>query len=136
MRTRTIILCALLASLAGASASLAAQSAPRRCSATFTGEVHRGPDAGVSLVGKLRVKIAPTGPLRGSLTHHENRVPVTGSLHRRALTLSFHLPGGLRITGVGVARRSVTTCSSLPTGGALRGPRHHDRGTWGVVWGT
>lgn len=136
MRKRTIIVSTLLASLAGTRAAPAAQPAPRRCSATFTGDVHAGPDADLSLIGELRVQIARTGRVGGALRHHGTSVPVTGSFHPRALELVFHLPGGLRVTGVGRAHQRVTTCSSLPAGGALRGPRHGDRGEWGVVWGT
>ena len=91
-------------SLPTASAMTTAASAAvsRHCMAPITATFGHGPDAGLSLVGKMSITLAANGEVTGELTHRGEAKPVkVGGMLRnhRLLGLSFDLHSGLRQTG-------------------------------------
>src|SRR5436305_10561194 len=136
MRVRLI---AALTILGGSALSMPATSqAALHCpTGTFTANIHRGPDADLSLAGRLTgVRVSDSGKLTGILTHYGESVAVLGHVTGRKLTLQFRLRSGLRIHGSGLSPRPITTCADMAMTGMELGPRRGDRGDWGIIWGS
>jgi hypothetical protein len=125
--------------LGGAALSMPAtgQAALHCPTGTFTANIHKGPDADLSLAGRLiGIRVSDGGKVTGTLTHYGKSVAVLGHVRGRKLTLRFTLRSGLRIHGSGLARRPIRTCADMAMTGRERGPRRGDRGDWGIIWGS
>jgi hypothetical protein len=105
---------------------------PVHCVTTFTATFGEGPDAGLSLRGKLSIVLMPNGKIVGELTHPgDEPAKVAGELrNRRLLGLSFDLPSGRRVFATGKSFHLVPPCDDLPIGGKTHGPRPGDSGVW------
>jgi len=140
-RTRGLTAIACGASLAGVVLAVprpAAVAASRgfRCDPkAFSGDVLRGPERDLSLVGTLSFTVSGGGRLTGSLVNKGNQLAVTGSVRGTALTLAFHLHNGLEIVGRGSSAARISSCSQIPKRGAFTGPRAGDTGRWGYGLG-
>lgn len=104
----------------------------------FFGNVTSGRDADLTLAGSLALTFGRSGAIRGTLTHRAGtffekgaKVLVTGKAAGHTLYLTFHLPGGRQISGVGTAAREIRDIRDvLPIRGSLRGPARGDKGDW------
>jgi hypothetical protein len=103
MHTRLIAAFTIVSGLA-LSMPAASQAALQCPAGTFTANIHRGPDADLSLVGRLiGVRVTDRGKVTGTLTHYGKSLPVLGHVTGRKLTLQFTLRSGLRMHGGGLA---------------------------------
>lgn len=129
-RSTILATAAALAALFPAVQPASAQVQPKTCRGYFVGNITRGPDAGLALVGTLRVSIASDGKISGKLG--KSRVAtVTGALRGGSLSLAFKTRRSrLVITGKGRAQ-DVLKCKEQKLVGSLKGPRRGDAGHWG-----
>lgn len=137
MRSR-IPACLALLVAAAIAPTASAQAAPLACNGDFEAHVRSGPDADLSLVGDLRLSIADTGRLRGTLvqgrgTERLQIARVSGVLSGSTITLTFRTRTGRRLTGTGTAPGLRSCAGDLD--GTLRGPARGDRGVWGYAIG-
>ena len=131
-------LSALAVAAAGALAAPAVGHAALHCPAgTFTADIHHGPDADLSLTGRLDgFHVSDTGTVTGKLHHYGKAVPIHGHISGRTVRLAFSLRSGLTVRGSGHAKHTIRTCQDLAMTGKARGPRKGDRGDWGIIWGS
>jgi hypothetical protein len=117
---------------AGGAFSASSSSA---CAVKFEATVHRGPDAGLSFIGALALRVSSSGSATGTLTP-QSGAPVTavGQVQGRAISFVLDLPKGQHLFGVGVAQNLISACRGA-IGGALTGPRPGDSGDWGYALG-
>jgi hypothetical protein len=136
-RALSVSICAAACASAGLVATAPVQAAtPLHCGpAAFSGNVLRGPDSDLSIVGKLSVTVRADGSLTGALRNAGRTVRVTGTVMGRSVRLVFHLHGGLETSGSGVASKPIKTCAAFPRRGTLHGPRSGDSGRWGYALG-
>src|SRR3954454_19626573 len=120
---------AALAALAGPAASQAALHCPP---GRFTADIRHGPDADLSLRGRLDgFRVSDSGRVSGALRHYGKKVKIRGRISGRAGRLTFTRRRGLRLHGSGRAAHAIRTCADLAMTGSAFGPRPGDRGRWG-----
>lgn len=107
--------------------ALAAQSG-KIVSGPFEATIHEGPNASLSLVGRLTLAVSGSGSLGGVLVTHDKLVPVTGKLANGSIKLTFHLREGRTIFGVGPAPDGLS--QGVTVKGIALGPDPGDRGDW------
>lgn len=108
----------------------------QQCTGKFAGNVTSGPDAGASLAGTITLRVDSSGEIDGVFVQGDgSQVQVEGKFKSPIIKLTFDLPDDARITGIGKLPNGFTPCTSN-FGGAFRGPRHGDRGDWGIIWGS
>lgn len=96
----------------------------------FVGDIRSGPSGGLSVFGRLELQLGRSGQVSGAVVHHDERVPVSGRVEGRSVTLVLDLPGGGRISGVGTAAHQIRSVADIPTTGSLKGPLADDTGDW------
>ena len=134
MKRTPIAVAVVLGMLAVPAAGQAALHCP---AGTFTADVHRGPDADLSLTGRLDgFRVSDSGAVTGKLHHYGKTVPIHGQISGRTVRLAFSLRSGLTLRGSGRAAHAIRTCQDLAMTGKARGPRKGDRGDWGIIWGS
>lgn len=102
----------------------------------FTADILAGPDADLSLAGRLGLIVNDAGRVAGTLRKADgNQLRVTGDVRSRTLSLVFQLPGRRQVDGHGATAQPITSCRRLPTEGSFSGPRVGDRGRWGYAIG-
>ena len=124
---------AAAALLATGMTTAATAAVSRHCVAHLNATFGRGPDAGLSIVGKMSITLTPEGRVTGELTRSGEPKPIAigGMLrNKRLLGLSFDLPSGLRVFATGRSFHLVGPCDDLPMGGQTHGPRPGDTGEW------
>jgi hypothetical protein len=142
-RFSRVLLCvataaAILLVTASAMSTAVSAAVSRHCAAPITATFGHGPDAGLSLVGKMSITLAANGQLTGGLTHRGEAKPIkVGGMLRnnRLLGLSFDLHSKLRLFATGKSFHVVHACNDLPMGGNTYGPRPGDTVQWfGAFW--
>ena len=130
-------LIALTAAVGALAAPAAGQAALHCPTGTFTADIRHGPDADLSLSGRLDgFRVSDAGAVTGKLHHYGKAVPIHGQISGRTVRLAFSLRGGLVLRGSGTAPHAIRTCQDLAMTGKARGPRNGDRGDWGIIWGS
>jgi hypothetical protein len=130
-------LLSLIVATAALVAPAASQAALHCPTGSFTADVRHGPDTDLSLTGRLDgFRVSDSGAVTGHLTHYGKSLKIRGQISGRTVKLAFSLRGGLTLRGSGHAKRTIRTCADLAMTGAAHGPRHGDRGRWGIIWGS
>lgn len=125
-----LLLCSLTAC-----GGTAATTTSQQCTGTFEATVHQGPDAGLSVVGDLKLQIDPSGTITGVVSEKDGTQIVTsGQTIGQAISLLFDVGGGKHIFGVGTLEKDRHECKGV-VGGPMSGPRSGDSGDWSAVLG-
>ena len=101
----------------------------------FDATVKAGPSMGFAATGALTLIEEADGSLRGKLESKDangakTSVPVTGAVKDMSIELTFTLPDGGIINGVGTLDKPFEACAE-PIQGTLTGPKAGDTGDWG-----
>ena len=100
------------------------------CAGRFEATVRQGPSAGLSLVGQLVVRVAPSGRANAVLTLRDgSEINATGQVNGQAINLIFLVRPDTYIFGVGTLQRDVRECEGV-WGGPFVGPELGDIGDW------
>jgi hypothetical protein len=100
---------------------------------SFEATVYSGPDKGVALRGRLKLRASKTGVLGGQLVPKRGAaIPLSGQLTGYAINLVFYLGHGLHIFGVGTIGKDPGA-KTLVLGGPLVGPNKGDGGDWAAI---
>ncbi len=96
----------------------------------FRATVYRGPDAGLSLTGRITLDVGPTGRFSGSLhRNHGATLPVSGQITGAAINAIFYLGSEKHIFAEGTFGKDPDR-PHVFVGGALVGPGPGDSGDW------
>ncbi|HLI08417.1 MAG TPA: hypothetical protein VKV40_17780 [Ktedonobacteraceae bacterium] len=130
-----ITACASVAASTGSS-NATMHTSTFTCSARhFEVTVYRGPDAGFSLQGALKLQVDSSGAITGTLTQtNGTTVQIAGQANGRAINLLFTLSNGKSLFGVGTLQNDIRQCKGA-VGGPEVGPNPADSGSWGYAIG-
>lgn len=105
--------------------------------AQFTATVREGPDAGLMLQGELRFRLDDRRFISGVLVEPDStRVPFAGQTDGRSIEVVFTPSDDQVIRGVGTLSVPIGSGQPGTGGGVFHGPQGHDRGDWGIIWGS
>jgi hypothetical protein len=129
------IIASLIILILSLTACASSSTSTIECNGDFEATVHQGKNAGLSLAGKLSLRINPAGSLVGALaTDDSTSVAITGYAISQSINLVFDLGGGRQIFGVGSLQNDIRECKGL-AGGPFTGPEPGDSGDWGYAIG-
>jgi len=94
----------------------------------FEATIHQGPNAGLSMVGKLTLEVDEGGDLLGVLQVNGGKIDVTGRVTGGAIEILLHLGDGSAVFGIGSLPDGLSA-GAVITGVAI-GPSRGDKGDW------
>jgi hypothetical protein len=114
----------------------AAKETAQTCQGQFEATVHRGPSKGLSIKGRLALRIEPSGHASGALRQNDgSRVTTVGQVDGRAISLAIDAGKSGTLYGTGAARDADVSACKGEIGGSFAGPRPGDDGDWGFALG-
>ncbi len=96
----------------------------------FEAFVRQGPNAGVALVGSMRIQADAHGSAQATLNQVSGpQITAVGQVEGRGIHLAFDLGGGKTVYGVGTLQYDIHECRGN-LGGPFTGPDGGDSGDW------